>query len=161
MRNQKIRPWLAFNFISWKREKEEKRVLEDIRHGIFLGSHAFIERIKSNYLKEDVQREIPQQSWTARNRGTEEVLKKGAGLLKCDVEQFKSSARVRKADLEKRDLLIYLLWDTGLYRGWEIGRLFGLSYSSVSYRAAKFKSQIAQDKQKKQHYENIKSIIKM
>ena len=144
-----------------KYSKEEKRILENIRHGMFLGSRLFIERIKANYLKEEVQREIPQQNWAARNRDPEEVLKKGAELLKCDVQQFKSSARVRKSDLEKRDLLIYLLWETGLYRGWEIGRLFGLSYSSVSYRADKFRSQISQDKQRKEQYDKIKSIIKM
>jgi len=144
-----------------KYSKEEKRVLEDIRHGMFLGSRLFIERIKSNYLKEEVQREIPQQNWAARNRDPEEVLKKGAELLKCEVQQFKSSARVRKSDLEKRDLLIYLLWETGFYRGREIGRLFGLSYSSVSYRADKFRSQISQDKQRKEQYDKFKSIIKI
>ncbi len=44
------------------------------------------------------------------------------------------SPRVSDSNKLNRDLLIYLLWDTGWHTNQEIGKLFGLGYSSISRR---------------------------
>ncbi|TLD41586.1 MAG: hypothetical protein JETT_2132 [Candidatus Jettenia ecosi] len=44
-----------------KYSREEKRIWEDFRHGLFLGSQKFIDRIRSKYLSEKPDVEIPQK----------------------------------------------------------------------------------------------------
>ena len=52
--------------------------------------------------------------------------------LNVDREKLRSGVRIRKADKETRDLLTYLLWDTGLFSNNQIENLMGLAYSIVS-----------------------------
>ena len=41
--------------------KEEKKLWEDLRHGMIIGSKKFVEKIRSAYLPEKLHKEIPQQ----------------------------------------------------------------------------------------------------
>ncbi|MDQ1273129.1 MAG: hypothetical protein QG591_1759, partial [Planctomycetota bacterium] len=59
-----------------------------------------------------------------------------------------------------RDLLIYILWNTGWYNNKEIGNLFGLGYSSISRRVTIMKSMILKDGEIHKQLEEIKSLIK-
>lgn len=56
-------------------------------------------------------------------------------------------------------MLIYLLWETGLYRNQEIGDLFGLTYSSISRRANITRSRMPNDSKFKEQFEHLKSQI--
>ncbi len=112
--------------------REEKRIWENFRHGIILGSQEFIDRIKSKYLSEKPDIEVPQKRQVLRENTAEAILSKGASKLKCDMNDIISSRRVCGLNKDKRDVLIYLLWSVGLYNNLEIGKLFGLGYSSVS-----------------------------
>ena len=62
------------------------------------------------------------------------LIKKGAEILNCDLDELRFSRRISQKEKEGRDLLIYVLWETGCYRAHEIGGLLGLGYSSVSKR---------------------------
>jgi putative transposase len=65
------------------------------------------------------------------------------------------------ADKDKRDIMIYLLWETGKYTNMRIGNLFGLTYSSISRRVNITKSGIAGGDQIRGRYQLLKSQIKV
>ena len=52
---------------------------------------------------------------------------------------------LRPTDRICQDLLLYLLWETGLYKGSEIGEVFGLRYSSVSRRGHMVRARLERD----------------
>jgi REP element-mobilizing transposase RayT len=141
--------------------REEKKIWEDFRHGLFLGSQKFIDRIKSKYLSENPDVEIPQKRQVLRDTNPENILKKAAKVLKCDTDDFLQSSRISDSNKLNRDLLIYLLWSTGWYNNQEIGNLFGLGYSSISRRVTIMKSRISKDDKINKRITKIKSLIKV
>jgi chromosomal replication initiation ATPase DnaA len=141
--------------------REETRIWEDFRHGLFLGSQKFIDRIKSKYLSESPDVEIPQKRQVLRDTNPENILKKAAKVLKCDTNDFLQSSRISDSNKLNRDLLIYLLWSTGWYNNQEIGNLFGLGYSSISRRVTIMKSRISKDDRMNKRITKIKSLIKV
>jgi REP element-mobilizing transposase RayT len=140
---------------------EEHRVLEDIHHGIYLGTKEFTRHIKEMYLNQKPDKELPQQKAISRVEEGYKMLEKGCKFLKCDLESFRKSKRIKRSDKGKRDLLLYLLWEQGIYKGKEIGDLFGLGYSAVSRRAYVIRETMAGDRRMKKEYEKLKSIIKI
>ena len=74
---------------------------------------------------------------------------------------YRSSLRIFEPHRDNRDLLIYLLWETGLYKNQEIGELFGLTYSSISRRVNITRSRTSNDNKFKQQFKQPKSQIKM
>jgi putative transposase len=141
--------------------REEKRIWEDFRHGLFLGSQKFVDHIKSKYLSENPDVEIPQKRQVLRDSNPEKILKKAADILKCDTDDFLKSSRISDSDKLNRDILIYILWSTGWYNNQEIGNLFGLGYSSISRRVAIMKSRISEDGKINKRIAKIKSLIKV
>lgn len=140
---------------------EEKKIWTDFRHGLFLGSQKFIDCIKSKYLSESLDVEIPQKRQVLRNTNPENILKKAAKFLNCDLNEFLETSRISNANKLNRDLLIYLLWNTGWYNNQEIGNLFDLSYSSISRRVSIIKSKLDEDDIIKKRFIKIKSLIKV
>ena len=49
--------------------KEEKKLWEDFRHGMIIGSKKFINKIRSTYLPEKPHKEIPQQRESGQRCG--------------------------------------------------------------------------------------------
>jgi len=141
--------------------RAEKKVIEDFRHALLLGSREFIEHIKSTYLKERPESELPQQKAVLRDRDPGELLERAGDSLKCDVEDFRRSFKIGKEEKDKRDLLLYILWELGIYSGREIGEVLGLGYSSVSRRAHIVRERIQKDKVFKKTFKDIKSKIKI
>jgi len=141
--------------------QEEKRIWEDFRHGLFLGSQKFIDCIRSKYLSEKPDVEIPQKRHVLRDTNPRTILEKAARVLKCNTNDFLQSSRIGDSDKLNRDLLIYLLWSTGWYNNQEIGNLFGLGYSSISRRVTIMKSKISKGNEIHKRLEEIKSLIKV
>ena len=54
--------------------KEEQRLWEDLRHGIFLGTKKFTEKIKKRYLADAPNAEIPPQKQLVKNFNPDIVL---------------------------------------------------------------------------------------
>ena len=136
--------------------KEEKRLWEDFRYGLYLGTHEFVDRLKKTFLT-DTHAEIPQQTKLLKIGNPEVLLEKAARILKCNLTNFKNSLRISEQDKYNRDLLIYLLWETGLFKNKEIGDLLGLTYSSISRRAAIIRKRIAKDNRLKKQFKRLKS----
>jgi hypothetical protein len=141
--------------------REETRIWEDFRHGLFLGSQKFVDRIKAKYLTENPDVEIPQKRRVLRDTNPETILMKAAKVLKCDTDIFLQSSRISESDKLNRDLLIYLLWSTGWYSNHEIGNLFGLGYSSISRRVTVMKSKISKDDKLNKRLTKLNSQIKV
>jgi len=144
-----------------KYAKEEQRVWEDLRHGVFVGSEKFVKKIKKRYLPEIPHAEMPCQKQVAKDVNIESVLSKAAGLLKCDMNLFRESNRISKSVKADRDLLIYITWQLGVFTNQQIGEKFGLSYSAVSQRVKIIKEMLNKDKEVERKYRQIKSLIKI
>jgi DNA-binding CsgD family transcriptional regulator len=128
-----------------KYAKEEKRLLEDLRHGLFWGSQHFVERIRKQHLPSKIDSSVPQQTQVAKPSDPVAILHSAQRSLKCDVESFVQTERVRGVDKQKRDLLIYLLWKTGGLSNAQIGDLFGVSHSAVSHAVRSIKNKMQHD----------------
>jgi hypothetical protein len=139
--------------------KEEQRLWEDLRHGLFLGTHKFTEKIKKRYLPAAPHAEMPSQNQLSKNVDADALFIKAVRLLNCDPRLYRKSVRISNADKLDRDLLIYLLWHAGHLTNRQIGERFGLSYSAVSRRVGIFKDLLENDQALGDKYRQIKSQI--
>jgi REP element-mobilizing transposase RayT len=144
-----------------KYSKEEQRVWEDLRHGIFVGSEKFVKRIKNRYLPDTPHAELPHQKRVIKDISIDSVLLRAAGILRCDLDHLRESSRISKTKTADRDLLIYIAWQLGVATNQEIGDKFGLTYSAVSRRVSIIKKTLNKDKELKRKYRQIKSLIKI
>jgi len=76
-----------------------------------------------------------------------------------DVKSVSHRKRVGASDRDKRDLLLYMLWETGRFSNKEIGSHLGLSCSAVSQRAKIMNPKISKEKELKDQYNALKSLI--
>jgi hypothetical protein len=144
-----------------KYTKEEQRVWEDLRHGIFLGTEKFVKKIKKRYLPDIPHAELPHQKRVIKDINVETVLSKAARILKCDMNLYRESSRISKSVKADRDLLIYIAWQLGVATNQQIGERFGLTYSAVSQRVRVIKEMLSKDKELERKYRRIKSLIKI
>jgi chromosomal replication initiation ATPase DnaA len=144
-----------------KYSKEDQRVWEDLRHGIFVGTEKFVKKIKKRYLPDMPHAELPHQKSVIKDINIETVLSKAAGILKCDMDLYRESTRISKSVKADRDLLIYIAWQLGVATNQEIGEKFGLTYSAVSQRVSEIKKMLNQDRELERKYQHIKSLIKI
>jgi hypothetical protein len=140
---------------------EEKRLWEDFRHGIILGTNGFLDGIRAKYAGERPHQEVPQQRGVVGRINIEAVLEKASRLIHCNVEEFKRKGRVYGEDKERRDLLVFFLWQRGAYTNTEIGEMFGISYTAVSHIVNKAKEKMETEGDFRENYALINSQIKM
>ena len=141
--------------------KEEKKLWEDLRHGMIIGSKKYIDKIRSAFLPENIQKEIPQQRNMSKSADPLAQLKKSARLLDCDLGQLKQIPRISKADKDNRDLLVLSVWKTGMMTNEEIGSIFGLTYSSVSHIVKTMRIRMKEDHNLKERFSQIYSQFKI
>jgi hypothetical protein len=79
--------------------------------------------------------------------------------LGCGIENFRNSARISARDVDNRDLLIYLICQSGAWTNQEIGDRFGLTYSAVSRRVSLFKQKLSRNKVLLNTYGQMKEMI--
>ena len=154
-------PHQAYRENIQKYSKEEQGVWEDLRHGIFVGTEKFVKKIKKRYLPDIPHAELPSQKRLVKDVNLDKVLSKAAGILKCDMNLCRGSARISKMDKVDRDLLIYIAWQLGVATNQQIGEKFGLTYSAVSQRVRVVKEKLNKDRKLERKYWHIKSLIKI
>ena len=71
--------------------EEEKRLWEDFRHGIIIGTKEFVDRIRSKYIPDNFHKEIPQNRALGKSVDPEKVLGKAAGIFNCDLNYIRHS----------------------------------------------------------------------
>ncbi len=141
--------------------KEETQLMEDLRHGFILGSEQFAENIRNRFLPETPQIEIPQQKKLAKDKNSRDQIDKAAATLGLDMEKCVQAGRLRGENKQKRDLLLYLMWNTGLMTNAELGNRFAMTYSAVSHNVASIKKQINQSKQLQSWLAQLNSQFKV
>ncbi|MBT8352594.1 MAG: transposase [Deltaproteobacteria bacterium] len=141
--------------------KEEKKLWEDLRHGLIIGSKKYVDKIRNAYLPEKLHQEIPQQRDLSKSIDPIAQLNEAARLLDCDLNRFKRMPRISKADRDYRDLLVLSVWKAGALTNVEIGNLFGMTYSSVSRIVKSIRLRMERDHDLKEKFYTIYSQIKM
>ncbi len=141
--------------------KKENKVWNNLHHGLIYGDKRFTDKIKSRYLSRKVDPEVPQLGRIMKDRDAQTLLAEAAKILDVDVKKFKEAQRISREDVEDRDILLYFLWNTGLFTNKKIGELFGLSYSGVSRRANIAKANINKNIAFNEKYRKIKSQVKI
>jgi REP element-mobilizing transposase RayT len=154
-------PHKAYRIKVQQYSDEKGSIWEDVKHGLVYGGQNFVDQIKANYLGDDVDRELPQHNRFFKEFDPQQVLEKVCNVLEFDLETARSTPRITQREKDKRDLLIFLLWQAGRLSGPAIGEYFGLSYSAVSRRVKIMNERILVDPKVNQWYEEIKSIIKV
>ncbi len=141
--------------------REEKKLWKDFRHGLFFGTREFVNKIKKAHLSNTPHKEQPQQRDIFRSADPRIIIKKAAAILDCDPDEFMASGRLYGTAKTNRDLLMYLIWEYGVYTNEEIGNLFHVTYSSVSKNVSLIRERLVRDKVLKRLHNKIKSQIKM
>ena len=140
---------------------EEKKVIEDVHMGLVAGTKKFARFIKNKHMPKEPNEEIPQQKSRKDDFEIEHLLKKTSSILECDIKAFKNSRRISQTEKIKRDIMIYLLWKTGSFTNKEIASHFGIGYSAVSRRVSCCNNMIESNKDFKEGYKLVKSLIKI
>jgi len=141
--------------------KEEKRLLEDLQHGMILGSKRFVDNLRSTYLPQVPHREIPQQKSMFKELNIVSFLDKAAKILNCDIRRFQQSSRISSSDKEDRDILVYALWKTGILTNAKIGELFGVTSSSISHSVRALSLKLKKDRQSRDKLDQVYSLFKI
>jgi hypothetical protein len=89
--------------------EEEKRLWEDFRHGMIMGTKNFVGKIRSKYMLNTIQQEVPQQRSLGRSLDPVKVLERAARRLNCDLDVIQQLRRIPKSMKGERDLLVYLI----------------------------------------------------
>jgi len=144
-----------------KYAQEEKRLFEDLRHGLILGSTQFVEKIRKKYLPAKLDSAVPQQKQLSTTIDLESFFVKAQRKLKCDVKDFIQAGRLSGADKDKRDLLLYFIWRTGYLRNEQIGNMFGISYSAVSHTVRSVKAKLKKDQKLQAKFSQLNSLFKL
>jgi REP element-mobilizing transposase RayT len=144
-----------------KYSKEEKRLWENFRHGLFLGSKRFVTRLRKQHMPEKPDKEISAHRQSAASLDPSEISDGATRLLGCNVEELKKISRVSGSQKEKRDIIIYLIWQTGLLTNEKIGAIFDLTYSSVSHSVKAVKSRMAKEHKFRDYIEDLNSQFKV
>ena len=140
-----------------KYAEEEKRLLEDIHHGMILGAKKFVDKIRTQFLPDIPHNALPQQKQLAKDIKLDDVLKKSAKVIQIDLDNCVQAKRLRGIDKHKRDILVYLLWNKGLMTNEQLGRVFNISNSAVSHSVKRFKEKMIDDKKVKTQFEKLNS----
>ncbi|MHA1629742.1 MAG: REP-associated tyrosine transposase [Candidatus Heimdallarchaeota archaeon] len=144
-----------------KYSEEDAKIFENLRHGIVFGTKNYLKKITKKHLKKESDAELTQLNRMLKDKDPAILLKRAAKAINFDLTKLGQSDRIFQKDVRDRDVLLYILRETGLYTNKQIGELFGLTYSAVSRRASIVKSEISKPSEMRRRYNRIKSIIKV
>jgi REP element-mobilizing transposase RayT len=144
-----------------KYASEEKHTLEDLRHGLILGTKDFVENIRKQYMPSRRDSALPQQNQLVTTTDLDSFLVEAGRYLKCDVNSFVQAGRLSGAEKDKRDLLLYIIWQAGHLKNKQIGNLFGISYSAVSHTVKSIKAKLKKDQKLRSKFDHINSLFKL
>jgi hypothetical protein len=109
--------------------EKKRNPLEDLRHGLYLGTEEFSEECRERTQNEG-RREKPQARLLPRDRdlpGLSQTILEPLGEQDPD-----SALAPRRRRCLSRDVAIYLLHHQAVYRNEEIGKIFGVGYTAIT-----------------------------
>lgn len=140
---------------------EKKDLWEDLRYGILLGSHKFVERIKERHLPSKTDTSVPQQTRIAKTSDHDDLLHIAEKTLHVKVWDLKNAGRVYGEKKDKRDLMVFLLWKSGNISNKKIGRYFNITHSAVSHAVRSFQIRLQNNPDLKARYDELNSQFKL
>jgi hypothetical protein len=144
-----------------KYASEEKRLFEDLRHGLVLGSKQFVEKIRKRYTPVKPELSLPQQRQVAKAFDPTSYLHRAEQIFKCDIEHFVNAKRLSGGEKEIRDILLYGIWWIGQLKNEQIGNLLGMSYSGVSHAVKPAKLNLAKRRLLQTKFDQLNSLFKL
>lgn len=138
---------------------EEKSLLDELRYGLFLGSERFVTKWKK-ILEEERHQEKPQARTALRGQGISAVIRKAFSALGVEDPSLLLKP-LRREKRPNRDLAIYMICHLGLFTHQEIGREFGVGYTSISGAVKRAECYMDEDKElRKKVFEAVNDICK-
>lgn len=132
------------------RKAYEKRIKEDIAQGLeirdkiigqsIIGGEEFIEWIKEKFIKGERDRECPPLRDLQRYRAKEEIMRVITKETGKSFEEIKAEGR------NLRQIAMDILYRIGSIKGVEIGKMFGVDYSTVSQGRKRLREKMQKDK---------------
>ncbi|MFH1961294.1 MAG: transposase [bacterium] len=137
---------------------QEKRILEEIRYGLVLGSDKFVSWVEKKFVNRKViSSELPQQRKLGDNEVAEKVL--DAVINGFEVEKDRIIKRRRFRQETARDVAIYILYSyTGLSNK-KIGEMFGVTSTAIGKTSIRVKEQINKHKEFQKKVEGIVNSV--
>lgn len=90
-----------------------------------------------------------------------EIFRAAAERLGYAPRRAIAGRRLSGVEKEKRDVLVYWVWKTGLFTNAQIGKHFGLTYSAISHSVQGIKKKLQSDKKLKYLFAHINSQYKL
>ncbi len=140
---------------------EKGSIWEDVRHGLVYGSERFLTDLKDRYLLKQKDVELPQHNRMYRDFDPERILEIASNAMRIDLNDLRKSKRISKNLKDQRDMLIYLLWESGRFANQEIGSLLGIGYSNVSRRITGIRKRLESDRGLCSEYKKVSALIKV
>ena len=140
---------------------EQNSIWEDVKHGLIYGSQEFVADLKSRFLGDKKDDELPQHNRLLRIADPQLLIKKASDLLDFDLAAARNAGKIAPGDKEKRDTLIYLMRNTSGLSNREIGRLLGITYSTVSKVVTDFRDKIRNEKDLRAKIDELNSQFKV
>ena len=82
-------------------------------HGLVYGSETFLKDLKDRYLRKRKMLKLPQHNRMYRDFDPERILGIVTKAMRIDVNELRNTKRISKTLRDQRDMLIYLLWESG------------------------------------------------
>ena len=114
-----------------------------------------MEDLKTRFLKNRPEVELPQHNRLRRYMNSGDILKKVLSLINCDPAIFSQPGRLPADIREKRDILTYYLWKNSGMGNRQIGEVLALTYSSVSKIVTNFRKQFEKDSDVVKRYKRL------
>ena len=125
--------------------EEESSLLEDLRHGLLLGSEKASKKLRSLMDDKSVG-DLRQAKGLKRAEGLEGALDRVSTALELSREEFEMLKRpVRGIERPMRDIVIYLVWKDGSFPLAEIGEKFQVGYTGISNARVRGEAAIQKD----------------
>ncbi|MDA3894657.1 MAG: transposase [Desulfobacteraceae bacterium] len=90
---------------------EAGSIWEDVQHGLIFGSQDFVTDIRSRFISDGKDPELPQYNRMVKAFYPGEMLQRAGAALDFDLEAAVAGKRIPAGEKDKRDLLIYL-WES-------------------------------------------------
>ena len=140
---------------------EKQNPWKDVAHGLIYGSAEFTKDIRDRFLSPAKHPELPQKNSLYKQLDPETLLAQAADCLCFNIAETVNYRHLPENEKHKRDLLIYLLWESGRLSNQEIGDFFGLGYSAISRRAGVIRKKLATERELSDQLNSLKSKIKV
>ncbi len=140
---------------------EKNSIWEDVKHGLIYGGEKFVDDIKKRFLGDNNDVALPQYNSLLRTFDPELLLEKACEFLEFDINTAKNTGRIAPGEKVNRDMLVYMVWQSGRLSNKAIGEYFGLTYSSVSKCVKSIGDRLSSDNEFKVRYHELKSQFKL